>query len=531
MRLEHLQLDLRPRPNWEAIDLGYALLRRNAATTYAAWWALWGPFSLLMLGLLAVLPSSMAWLPMLLIWWVKPLVERIAIYVLSRAVFGEAVTWREAVKAWPAQLAGGWLRVLTWWRPLVIGRGLYQPVWQLEGARGAFSAQRRKALGRRGAYGAAAWFGVVCAHFEFVIELGLIALLSLFLSEPGAANPFALFVLGSETEGLWYQMLTLTTYALAAGVIGPVYVAGCFTLYLNRRAELEAWDIELAFRRMAERCARLSKVMASMLLAVAGLCFIIPAPQAWATECAPPERIVKMLKARGEPQDAEQARIRSHVDAVYDRDELRNHDCKLSWVQKKTDDVAIQKEPSSFWKSLAEMLKMLGELLNSVAGLIKLLLIMVAVALVCWLLYRYRHVLEKMGLLRKKVLPELPHEVAGLDIRPETLPDDVAAAVWQAWQSGEQRAALALLYRASISRLAHRHSIALPRGATEGDCLRAAQAALHSLRLNEACYRVIQDVTEVWQAAAYADSWPENSRVQTLCQSWHTDLDRSEVKP
>lgn len=108
MQLEQLQMDLRPRPYWQAIDLGYALLRHNAATTYAAWWALWGPLTLLMLGLQALLPSSLGWLPMLLIWWVKPLVERIAIYVLSRAVFGEAVSWREAVHAWPSQLGGGW---------------------------------------------------------------------------------------------------------------------------------------------------------------------------------------------------------------------------------------------------------------------------------------------------------------------------------------------------------------------------------------------------------------------------------------
>jgi hypothetical protein len=29
----------------------------------------------------------------------------------------------------------------------------------------------------------------------------------------------------------------------------PFYVAGGFALYLNRRAELEAWDIEQEFRR------------------------------------------------------------------------------------------------------------------------------------------------------------------------------------------------------------------------------------------------------------------------------------------
>ncbi|SFN47731.1 protein of unknown function [Formivibrio citricus] len=529
MKLEHLQLDLRPRPYWQAIDLGYALLRRNAATTYAAWWALWGPLALAMLALTALLPLDWNWVPMMLIWWVKPLVERIVIYVLSRAVFGEAVSWREAVRAWPGQLSGGWFRVLTWWRPIMLGRGLYQPIWQLEGARGAFAKQRRQALGRRGAYGAASWFGVVCAHFEFVIELGLIALLGLFISDPGAANPFTLFAMNAKNENFWYPLLMLATYALAAGMIGPVYVAGCFTLYLNRRAELEAWDIELAFRRLAERCGRFGKTLASVLfVTVAGLCFIAPAPQAWAVECEPPAHVARMLKARGEPQDAEQARIRAQVDEIYAREELRSYECKQGWVPKKKDEVA-NKETAPFWKSVFDVLSALGDLLNSAAGLIKLLLIMAAAALVFWLLYRYRHVLEKMGLLRKKALPELPQEIAGLDIRPETLPDDVAAAVWQAWQAGEQRAALALLYRASISRLAHRHGIALPKGATEGECLQTAQAALRAMRLNEARYRVVKSVTEVWQAAAYADRWPDGEKVRALCKHWQADLDQVEA--
>ena len=33
-------------------------------------------------------------------------------------------------------------------------------------------------------------------------------------------------------------------------VVEPLYVAGGFGLYLNRRTELEAWDIEIAFRRI-----------------------------------------------------------------------------------------------------------------------------------------------------------------------------------------------------------------------------------------------------------------------------------------
>ena len=60
----------------------------------------------------------------------------------------------------------------------------------------------------------------------------------------------------------------------------------------------------------------------------------------------------------------------------------------------------------------------------------------------------------------KLPLPVLPAEVfvapthvRDLDIRPETLPADIGAAARQLWERGEQRAALALLYRGMLSRL------------------------------------------------------------------------------
>jgi hypothetical protein len=48
-----------------------------------------------------------------------------------------------------------------------------------------------------------------------------------------------------------------------------------------------------------------------------------------------------------------------------------------------------------------------------------------------------------------------PTHVRGLDIRPDELPADVPAAARTLWQAGEQRAALVLLYRSLLSRLAH----------------------------------------------------------------------------
>ena len=56
-----------------------------------------------------------------------------------------------------------------------------------------------------------------------------------------------------------------------------------------------------------------------------------------------------------------------------------------------------------------------------------------------------------------------PTHVRDLDIRPESLPDDIGAAARALWDRGEHRAALALLYRGLLSRLAHVSQRADPR--------------------------------------------------------------------
>ena len=72
----------------------------------------------------------------------------------------------------------------------------------------------------------------------------------------------------------------------------------------------------------------------------------------------------------------------------------------------------------------------------------------------------------------------LPSHVRELDIRPESLPADIGAAVRELWLAGERRAALSLLYRGALSRLVHSYQVAIGDASTEGDCVRLARAAL-----------------------------------------------------
>ncbi|HUQ52052.1 MAG TPA: DUF4129 domain-containing protein, partial [Gammaproteobacteria bacterium] len=86
-----------------------------------------------------------------------------------------------------------------------------------------------------------------------------------------------------------------------------------------------------------------------------------------------------------------------------------------------------------------------------------------------------------------------PSHVRDLDIRPESLPDDVGSAALALWNRGEQRAALALLYRGLLSRLVHVHSVPIRASSTEGECV-----ALARPRLAEANARYATRLVDTW---------------------------------
>ena len=242
MQIDKLQIELRPRSHAQALDLGFALLRSHAGAAYKAFLALWLPLIGAAMVMTAFFPN-LTWLWAVIAWWFKPMLERAPLYVLSRQVFGATVTWQEAVRAWPRQLGGGAWRLLVWGRIIIsTGRGLMQPVWQLEMARGSVATMRQRVLGANGTGQAAFWFGVVCCMLEGVLQVGLIAFISMFAGDGQSANPFAL-LFGDKSEEaatVLRELLWLGSYAVGTAIIAPIYTACCFTLYLNRRASLEA---------------------------------------------------------------------------------------------------------------------------------------------------------------------------------------------------------------------------------------------------------------------------------------------------
>ena len=516
MHIDQLQIELRPRTNAQALDLGFALLRSHAGATFKAFLALWLPLIAIVLALTAWRPEY-DWAFMLATWWLKPALERAPLYVLSRQVFGTSVTWQQAVRAWPGQLGGGMLRMLTWGRLLAAGRGLYQPMWQLEMARGEVAGARRRVLARDGTAQSAFWFGIVCFYLERVLQFGVLALISIFVSDPQLSNPFSIFNGARDDGDPMREMLNVAVYGMAVAIMTPVYTACCFTLYLNRRASLEAWDLELQLRQIERpaaprargrtvqalgACAVLGAALA-LSLAPAGEALAGPVPPANLDKCSKPPRFT--IK-RGPDLGPEQARVRREVDAIFAGDDLRGYECHKSWTWKQ--DVKKVKDP-----------KVTPLDLGALAEVMKVLFIASLAGLVGWLLYRYRHKFPGFY-ARSASAGRMATEVGGLDIRAGSLPADITGTVRTLWAAGRQRAALALLYRATLSRMVADNGLLLRQGNTEGDCLRLAAESHQCALLPEGRFDVATAATALWLGGAYGDRWPDAATVVACCVQW-----------
>jgi len=164
--------------------------------------------------------------------------------VLSRAVFGEATRFADLWAQRRAVWGGNLLDTLTL-RRLSPWRSYTQPIAQLEGQRGKARRQRRAQM-LKGKRGSAIGMHLVFAHVEVVFTVGLLALLVLFAPQ-GAHRD----VLGwrMKADSLGNDIVGNLGYLVLVGLLEPFYVAAGFAMYLNRRVELEAWDIEQEFRR------------------------------------------------------------------------------------------------------------------------------------------------------------------------------------------------------------------------------------------------------------------------------------------
>lgn len=508
MRPEQLSVALRQRDPWEAMDLGIALWRRHFA-------AIMGPWLALSLPVLALACAAGWWLDTLwavplLMWWLKPWFDRAPLYVLSRAVFGTVPGLRQVLRARELRSPGlfAWLS----WRRLHPARSLLLPVDLLEGAGGARRALRVTVL-QRAVSGQAVGLLAVCWGMQLAVllsllSLGLMFVPSEFLSESARAMWATMF----EAPPPWAQLLGIVMWWSAISLVEPVYIASGFGLYLNRRTQLEAWDVELVFRRLAARAQSLAGVAASWLgaaLLLGALC--LPAPARAATPAADKattsDEVPTLTPAQllGESARAPDPRFARALERAYADPSLARTRAVTHWqLRTPLDREDESKEPPEWLKAIGAVLAAIGEY-----GLWAL-----AAALLLFVLWRLPRWLPWVRRQWQGDTP-LPPVVEQPLSAPPPLPDDIPAAASALWREGRQRDALALLYRASVTRLAQRLGTPFPPGATEAECLRRAR------RLDDADARgAFNEVVRTWQRAAYARQFPDAEAFATLLAGW-----------
>jgi len=136
----------------------------------------------------------------------------------------------------------------------------------------------------------------------------------------------------------------------------------------------------------------------------------------------------------------------------------------------------------------------------------------IAVALFAVFVWRWASVRSDALRARAELLPSHVNE---LDIRPESLPADIAAAARALCRRGEHRAALSLLYRGALSRLVHDHRVPIRAASTEGECVRLAAAVLPA-----AGNAYVERLVGAWQTEVYAGRPADASAVAALCDSF-----------
>ena len=224
----------------EAADLGVRLCQSAARSVYRSYGLVALPMVALALGSYEIA----SWLPPLVLWCAKPWLDRTILFVLSRAAFGQTTTPSDV---WKAQRQVWWSQLLFTWtvRRLSLWRSFTQPIYQLEGLSFGRAGARARQIRHR-TKGSALMMTHAFSVSEMALMLALVSLV--FWLAPSGKAPEALDVLA---DGLpRFLSLTLSVaYAITVVFLEPFYVAAGFAMYLNRRAELEAWDIEQEFRR------------------------------------------------------------------------------------------------------------------------------------------------------------------------------------------------------------------------------------------------------------------------------------------
>ncbi|MEJ2329350.1 MAG: DUF4129 domain-containing protein [Gammaproteobacteria bacterium] len=485
MQLEQATAVLRPRRSWEAIDLGFHMARRWFLPLWLMWMATAFPLFLL---LHLLMPGSFG-LALLLFWWLKPLYEPMMTDWLGRALFNEQTPIREQLRRLPRILPVGLPGNLTW-RRLFPSRSFFLCIQQLEGLRGEPFSRRMKLLFSTDPN--SGWLTVLMFHIESILYLGTIGLVIMLLPETVDVDFGLLDSISNSSMVAWTNSIF---YLLAASIVAPFYVAAGFSLYINSRTDLEAWDIEIDFRRIARETAKRSQVrvfpgatLAAPVLLATGMLLSCPGTADALDRMEARESIAEVLSHEDFGKTVMRKEWRAIEETKRESDERDGMDFSLGNLE---------------W--LALLLRLLAYALIALfAG---------------WLVFRIMQSASgglETGRKSRTAAESRGHRLLQPDHEDDDhIPDNPVHAVIKLCEEGQLRRAMSLLYRATILYYIRLQKLDIPDSATEGECL---QLVRQHRPQQESHY--FETLTRSWQSLAYAGYGLSPEELIALCRQW-----------
>ena len=507
MQIETIAVNVRTRNPWEAIDLGFAMVR--------AWWLIiYTPLAILALGMIVALllfiPYEYYWLSLAALWWLKPLYHRLILHIISHQMFGDTLSWGQALRDLPRLMRTTGLFSELTWRRFSMSRGFNLPVWQLEGLRGSPRSKRQKLL-LSNVHSQAIWLTVAIFCFQMILTFSFFMLLWLFVPDY-YADDLILSLFTNDLEGMGYsfEILAVTGFVVVMVFLEPFYVAASFALYLNRRTQLEAWDIELEFKKMAHRLTALKAKAAPLTSALLALVLALAsAPEQAAYADEPTKETVRYEETLNTERQnvSESGQV---IKQVMTHENLVREKWVKRWRPINEEDTKTEASNSPVWLTLIAQV---------LAKIIEFSLWLLIFAVIIALYYYREYWIPVVSRQPKRSLPPSPDILFGMDVRSDSLPDDLIGAARQLWEAGKARDALSLLYRGALVHLINQEHLKLKHSHTEGDILKLSQE-----QLSDTKQAFFGQLTRHWVRIAYAHQPPENADMQYLLEHWTTDF-------
>lgn len=520
MKLEQLAISTTPKSSWQCFDLGCKVALKHYTILLSFWLIVSFPFFIFSCFL------SLEW-GLLIFWLFKPWYERGLLFILSRAVFSNFINLKTALLAWPEQIKPLWFASITY-RRLAPSRSFDMAVTQLERLSGKKRANRLNVL-HRSKDDNTGWWTVLCVHWEGILMVGILVMLSMLLPTEMDLWSF-LFFSEYEEDVFWSLLISNIVVYLCAAFVAPFYVAGGFIAYLNRRMILEAWDLEIGFKKWVSAAKSKGASLGATALPLLG-CFLLVFAQtvfqpvfAQITEensegriSLEPELestaiIVNNKQEDTEPNLEAKTKIREELNLLFDEEPFSTKETIVYYRWKGSDEDAEEEYSSEGFSGFST-------LANFIASFLELFLWAAFALTFGYIVVKNWSKLANILNQNQTTIEDLPLPSFISKAFNESMPEDVSFAVNQAIIAQDFRRALSILVRASLMQLSREQKVHITKSMTENECLMAIKQTS-----TKHIHDFMTTLMRAWISMAWAHHIPSADQLTALLASYELTL-------